>query len=375
MDLTTLILFIAGLVLLIGGAELLVRGASGLAARAGISPLVIGLTVVAFGTSSPELAVSIGSAWSGEADIALGNVIGSNIFNVLFILGLAALITPLIVAQQLIRLDVPIMIGATGLVLLLALDGSISRLDGVLLFAGIVIYTWFLIWQSRKETNKAVLEEYDEAFATEPKAAPPWPIQVGSVIAGLALLVLGSRWLVNGAIDLANTFGVSDLVIGLTIVAAGTSLPEVATSIIASIRGERDIAVGNVVGSSIFNIFAVLGISSLVSPNGIAVAPSMTTFDIPIALVVAVACLPIFFTGHLIARWEGALFMAYYVVFTVYLVLNVTEHDALPAYSGIMVAFVLPLTAVTITLLTTREIRARRGNGTTTMKELTNDIY
>ena len=359
MDLLTLLLFVCGLGLLIGGAELLVRGASGLAARVGISPLVIGLTVVAFGTSSPELAVSIGSAWSGDADIALGNVIGSNIFNVLFILGIAALITPLVVAQQLIRLDVPLMIGATVLLLLLALDGAIGRLDGVLLTTGVVAYTWFLVWQSRKETSKAVLSEYDDAFGTEPRPASTWPLQAGSVIAGLGLLVLGSRWLVGGAVELASLVGVSDLIVGLTIVAAGTSLPEVATSVIASLRGERDIAVGNVVGSSVFNILAVLGLSSLVSPGGIAVASAMTTFDIPVAIAVAFACLPIFFTGHLIARWEGALFLALYVMYTLYLVLNVTEHDALPAFSGVMLAFVLPLIALTIAVLVAREIRDR----------------
>ncbi len=358
MDLLTLILFMVGLVLLIGGAELLVRGASGLAARVGISPLVIGLTVVAFGTSSPELAVSVGSAWSGDADIALGNVVGSNIFNVLFILGLAALIAPLIVAQQLIRLDVPLMIGATVLLLLLALDGAISRLDGVLLTGGIVAYTTFLIWQSRKETNAAVLAEYDDV-------APPamaWPLQVGSVVAGLGLLVLGSRWLVDGAVQLASTLGVSDVIVGLTIVAAGTSLPEVATSILAGLRGERDIAVGNVVGSSIFNILAVLGVSSLVSPDGLNVASSMVTFDIPVAIVVAVACLPLFLTGRLIARWEGGVFLVYYVAYTLYLILNATDHDALPAYSNVMLAFVMPLTVITILVLAAREYRGRHGN-------------
>lgn len=361
MDLLTMVLFIAGLGLLIVGAELLVRGASGLATRVGISPLVIGLTVVAFGTSSPELAVSIGSAWSGDADIALGNVIGSNIFNVLFILGLAALIAPLVVAQQLIRLDVPLMIGATVLLLLLTLDGTIGRLDGVLLAGGVVAYTWFLIWQSRKETSKAILSEYDEAFGDEPRPATAWPLQLGSVIAGLGLLVLGSRWLVGGAVELASAIGVSDLIVGLTIIAAGTSLPEVATSVIASLRGERDIAVGNVVGSSIFNILAVLGLSSVVSPNGISVAPSMITFDIPVAIAVSVACLPLFFTGHLIARWEGALFLGFYGVYTLYLILNVTEHDALPAFSGVMLAFVLPLTAITILVLAVREYRDRHG--------------
>lgn len=371
MDLLTLILFVAGLGLLIGGAELLVRGASGLAARVGISPLVIGLTVVAFGTSSPELAVSIGSSRSGDADIALGNVIGSNIFNVLFILGLAALITPLVVAQQLIRLAVPLMIGATLLLLLLALDGAIGRLDGALLSGAVVAYTAFLVWQSQRETSQIVLSEYDEAFGEEPRPATAWPLQAGSVIAGLGLLVLGSRWLVGGAVELASAIGVSDLIVGLTIVAAGTSLPEVATSVIASLRGERDIAVGNVVGSSIFNILGVLGLSSLVSTDGMNVAPSMVTFDIPIAIVVALACLPIFFTGHLIARWEGALFLGYYVAYTFYLLLNAAEHDALDAYNSLMLAFVLPLTAVTIAVLAIRELRTRRGVIRTTIKEET----
>lgn len=368
MDGMTLILFVIGLVLLIGGAELLVRGASGIAARVGISPLVIGLTVVAFGTSSPELAVSVGSAWSGSADIALGNVIGSNIFNVLLILGLAALITPLVVDQQLIRLDVPLMIGATVLLLVLALDGTIGRLDGALLAGGVAAYTLFLIKQSRKETDTAILAEYDDALE-EQHVPVAWPLQLGAVIAGLALLVLGSRWLVDGAVQMASTLGVSDLIVGLTIVAAGTSLPEVATSIVASLRGERDIAVGNVVGSSIFNILAVLGLTGLVSPEGIAVAPSMITFDIPVAMVVAFATLPILFTGHLIARWEGALFLAYYVAYTLYLILNVAEHDALPAYSAVMLWFVIPLTAITILVLVARELRARRAGEHSVLKE------
>lgn len=365
MDLLTLILFIVGLGLLIGGAELLVRGASGLAARVGISPLVIGLTVVAFGTSSPELAVSVGSAWSGDADIALGNVVGSNIFNVLFILGVAALITPLIVARQLVRLDVPVMIGVTVLLLLLALDGTISRLDGVLLVGGIVAYTTFVIRQSRREIGEK--PAVDPGAESRPPAS--WPVQVGSVVGGLALLVLGSRWLVDGAVQLAGTLGVSELIVGLTIVAAGTSLPEVATSILAGLRGERDIAVGNVVGSNIFNILAVLGFSSLVTPDGLNVASSIVSFDIPVAIVVAVACLPLFFTRHLIARWEGGVFLAYYVAYTLYLILNVAEHDALPAYSSVMLAFVIPLTIITIVVLAAREYRGRHGSLHTGLKE------
>jgi cation:H+ antiporter len=179
-------------------------------------------------------------------------------------------------------------------------------------------------------------------------------LQVGFVAAGLALLVLGSRWLVDGAVELAAALGVSELVVGLTIVAAGTSLPEVATSIVATLRGERDIAVGNVVGSNLYNILAILGLSGLLAPDGIPVAPALVRFDLPVAIAVAVACLPIFFTGHLIARWEGALFLGYYVAYVLYLVLDATDHDALPAYSLAMLAFVLPLTAVTLAVVAVR---------------------
>jgi len=357
MDALTLVLFIIGLVGLIIGAELLVRGASRLAIGFGISPLVVGLTVVAFGTSSPELAVSTGSALSGQADIALGNVVGSNIFNVLFILGLSASIGTLVVAQQLIRLDVPLMIGVAILPLLLGLDGKIGRLDGLLLFAGIVAYIVFAIRQSRKET-KEIEAEYDHEFGQGGGMGPRQAvIQIALVIAGLALLVVGARWLVNGAVALARSLGLSELIIGLTIIAAGTSLPEVATSVIASLRGERDIAVGNVVGSNIFNILAVLGLTAAVAPEGVTVPVAALRFDIPFMIAVSVACLPIFFTGYRIARWEGLLFLAYYVAYTLYLVLDAAGHDALPAYSTVMFEFVAPLTAVTLLILVVRALR------------------
>lgn len=359
MDATTLVLFILGAVLLIFGAELLVRGASRLAVAFGISPLVVGLTVVAFGTSSPELAVSVQASLTGQADIAVGNVVGSNIFNILFILGTSALIVPLAVSQQLVRLDVPLLIGASVILLLMALDGRIGRLEGIVLFAGVVGYTVFLIRQSRKE-KVAIGAEYDEAFGEAPREAGSWIVNSVMAIVGLALLVLGSRWLVNGAVAVAKALGVSELVIGLTIIAAGTSLPEVATSVLASLRGERDIAVGNVVGSCLFNILAILGITSIVAPEGVRVAPAVLTFDLPVMLAATVACLPIFFTGHLIARWEGFLFLGYYVAYTTYLILGATEHDALPAFSQAMIVFILPLTVVTLGVLVVREIRLRR---------------
>lgn len=368
MDAMTIVLFVAGLALLIVGAEILVRGASRTALALGISPLVVGLTVVAFGTSAPELAVSVQSALSGPggADVALGNVVGSNIANVLLILGISAAITPLVVQQQLIRLDVPLMIGVSALVLIMALDGTIGRIDGLILFAGIVAYTIFAIRQSRKESAE-VQQEYSAEFGNgNQRSIAVWLKNLALIAGGLALLVLGARWLVDGAITVARAFGVSELVIGLTVVAVGTSLPEIATSIIAALRGERDIAVGNVVGSNLFNLLSVLGVTSIVAPTGVSVAPAALNFDIPVMIAVAVACLPIFFTGRLIARWEGWLFLGYYVAYTLYLVLAATEHDMLPAFSGMMTLFVLPLTAMTLIYLVWRALRAERANAATT---------
>jgi len=354
----TVLFFCLGLVALIAGAELLVRGASKLALSLGISPLVVGLTVVAFGTSSPELAVSVQSAHAGQVDIALGNVVGSNIFNVLFILGLSALIAPLLVAQQLIRQEVPIMIGASALLFGLAVDGGVSRLDGALLFGLLVAYTVFLIRQSRKATRE--LEGECAAELGTSGWDRHWSAQLALIAVGLALLVLGSNWLVEAAIVFAKYLGVSEMVIGLTVIAAGTSLPEVATSIMAALRGQRDIAVGNVVGSNTFNILGVLGLSSLVAPASLTVAPAMLAFDIPVMIAVALACLPIFFTGNLIARWEGALFFAYYFAYAAYLILAAREHDALATYGFAMITFVLPLTALTLVLVVWREWRTQR---------------
>jgi cation:H+ antiporter len=357
----SLLWFALGLAALVVGAEALVRGASRLALSAGISPLVVGLTVVAFGTSSPELAVSVQSALSGQVDLAIGNVVGSNVFNVLFILGASALIVPLLVHQQLVRQEVPVMIGMSLLLWALAADGSIARWDGALLAGLLVAYTGFVIRQSRREVG-AVRQEYEEGMPRDGSAWDRhWAVQVLLVAVGLGLLVLGADWLVEAAIAFARAFGVSELVIGLTIVAAGTSLPEVATSILAALRGERDIAVGNVVGSNIFNLLGVLGVSALVAPTGLAVAPAVLSFDLPVMTGVAVACLPVFFTGNRIDRWEGLVFLAYYVAYTVYLILRATEHDALAPFSLAMGTFVLPLTVVTLALFIYRHWRASRG--------------
>ena len=355
--------FIPGLLALIIGAELLVRGASRLALSLGISPLVVGLTVVAFGTSSPELAVSVQSAWSGQVDIAMGNVVGSNILNVLFILGISALIAPLLVHRQLIRQEVPMMIGISLLLWALVADGGISRGDGLLLVVLLIGYNFLIIRQSRRDGVAA--SEQAPAIDTAGGRSwnAHWLVQMLLIVGGMGLLVLGSNWLVEAAVTLARRLGMSEAIVGLTIVAAGTSLPEVATSIMAAVRGERDIAVGNVVGSNIFNILAVLGISASVAPGDLIVAPSILAFDLPVMVAVAVACLPIFFTDHLIARWEGALFLAYYAAYTTYLILDAAGHAVQSGFSLAMSGFALPLTAITLIVLAWRQWRRRRAAG------------
>ena len=356
----TLFFFCAGLVLLVVGAEALVRGASRLAGALGISPLIIGLTVVAFGTSAPELSISVQSAVSGQAGIAVGNVVGSNIFNVLFILGLSACITPLVVAQQLVRLDVPVMIAISALVFVLGADGVISRLEGGVLFLCLVGYTLFLIYLSRRE-NRDVQAEYEKEYGKSGQAASGRHIlNAGLVLGGLGLLILGSTWLIDSAVILAQYLGLSELIVGLTIVAAGTSLPEVMTSVIASFRGERDIAVGNVVGSNLFNMMGVMGLSSMVAPAGLSVSSVALGFDLPVMVAVSVMCLPIFLTGNLISRWEGVLFLSYYVAYMVYLVLGATHHDALPAVGVVMLYAVVPLTALILLIGFVRAILFRR---------------
>lgn len=351
-------LLVAGLILLVVGADWLVRGASKLASAFGISPLIIGLTVVAYGTSAPEMAVSVSSAFKGQADLALGNVVGSNIFNVLFILGIAAMVTPLIVNKQLVRLDVPVMIAASIFLFAVGYDGVIGKIDGVLLFSGAVAYTLFLIYESRKEQKKAGIAEVPQAPAEE---SGHWLGNLGWIAIGLVALVVGSRLLVDSAVSIAQFYGVSELIIGLTIVAAGTSLPEVATSIVAAIKGERDIAVGNVVGSNIFNILAVLGLSSLVSPGGIEVSKQALAFDLPVMIAVAVVCLPVFFAGFAISRLNGAIFFAFYIAYVVYLIFQSTGNAALGTYQSALIYGVAPLTVMSLIYMTVVGLRKHRA--------------
>ena len=272
---TSIAILIVGLVALVAGAEFLVRGASRLAARTGMSSVVIGLTVVAFGTSAPELAVSVGDALRGGPEagsIAIGNVVGSNIANILLVLGTAAAVGgSLFVAQRIVRLDVPIMIGASVLLLVFVLNESLSRVEGVVFLLLLAVYlTWTVITATRGSAPD-IVTEYDEALDPEALAKASVLSDIGFLVLGLVLLVFGSQALVSSASDIATDLGVSDLVIGLTVVAIGTSLPEVATSVLAAIRGQRDLAVGNAIGSNLFNLLAVLGVTAVVSPNAIPV--------------------------------------------------------------------------------------------------------
>lgn len=354
------LMLVGGLILLIAGGEGLVRGASRLAAAMGISPLIIGLTVVAFGTSSPEFAISLIASLSGQANLTVGNIIGSNIFNVLFILGLSAMITPLIISQQLVRLDVPLMVVVSLLTLLLARDGRFSQLEGLLFFVGLVIYLFLLFRISQRESAE-VKEEYEHEFGSRPQSnGRHMFFNILLAGGGMAMLVFGSRWLVQGSVEIARALGVSELVIGLTIIAAGTSMPEVITSVIASLRGERDIAVGNVVGSNLFNLLGVLGLTALITPGGVVIPESARQLDLPVMTAVAVACIPIFFSGTKILRREGALFFFYYIAYTVYLILDAIRHPILPLFTQIMLGIVLPITILTLTVVMIRVIGQRR---------------
>ncbi|MCO6047516.1 calcium/sodium antiporter [Aeoliella sp. ICT_H6.2] len=315
---------VGGFIALIGGGELLVRGASNLAAAARVSPLIIGLTVVAFGTSAPELAVALQSCYAGKTGLAVGNAVGSNISNLLLILGISALAAPLAVNVRMFRIDIPAMIVAAVLLWVFGLSGSISRIEGLFCCVLLVAYFTFTIRQGRRESAVATSESLiAESEITYDPRTSTWGgvvMDIVKLVIGLALLVGGANLLVDACVKLAQGFGVSDLVIGLTVVAIGTSLPELVTSLMASLRGQRDLAVGNVVGSNILNILLVLGLSAMVAPTGIAVDAQSMHFDIPFLIVISLAAVPIFFSGFGITRIEGGAMLLYYVAYLAYLV-------------------------------------------------------
>ena len=302
-----------GLLLLYFGAEGLVRGSAALAMRLGVSPLLIGLTIVAYGTSMPELLVSVTASFEGYGEIAVGNVVGSNIFNVAFILGVSALIFPLQVKTRLVRIDLPVMIVVSVLCLGLLLDHRLGRIEGIILFSGALLYTILNAVFARREPDENIPSEIGvDVLRTNKRYA----VLILMILGGLFLLVAGSKLLVQGAVSLALALGVSKAVISLTIISAGTSLPELATSAIASLRKLPDIAIGNIVGSNIFNILCILGISSIVSPL---MSIGIHLADLLIMSGIAMITLPLMSTRHSLSRWEGALLSALYVLYVVHL--------------------------------------------------------
>ena len=374
---------VLGLVLLVAGGELLVRGASGLATRIGMSSLVVGLTVVAFATSAPELAVTLGAVMGGEPGLAVGNVVGSSIANVLMILGSSAIILPLLVKVQLVRIDIPFMAALSILFLLLAIDGGFSRVDGLILLVLLVLYIAVAIILSRRDGHVDDLRGPGASIATasagrvgqtarktgdtmteaveDVEARGSIGRDVVLVLIGVVLLVVGANILVKGATGIATAFGVSDLIVGLTVVAIGTSLPELATSIVAVRRGQRDLAVGNVVGSNIFNIGAVAGLAAMISPTGLPVPESALALDIPLMIAASVVLLPLAFTGSVIARWEGGLLVALYVSYLLYTVLAAAERPILQGFTTVMLWFITPLVVLTVISTVIHEISRRRA--------------
>jgi cation:H+ antiporter len=350
------LLAIIGLGVLVWGADLLVRGAAQLAALIGVPALFVGLTVVAFGTSLPELAIALRAAAGGQDALTVGNVLGSNIANILLILGLGALLAPMVIAPSLLRREVPLMIVISAALWAVSHDLAITPSDGVvlLLLAGL----WLL------QSGLAALDENREL-----RVATQQPLFRGRVVVlnsaltvgGLALVVVGAQLLTDNAVVLARAFGVGELFIGLTIVAIGTSLPEIATTVLAALRGERELAVGNVVGSNIINIGVVLGLTALVTPGGVSVPSAALNFDLPVVMVSAVACLPIFLTGELIGRPQGALFFGFYLAYLGYLIIDALNAPFRDQYLAALLYFVLPLTAVTLAAVVWRLRRGRRA--------------
>lgn len=294
------------LVLLFVGAEGLVRGSAALALRAGLSPLVVGLTIVAFGTSSPELVVSVQAGLSQQGDIAVGNVVGSNVFNIAVILGTTALLCPIPVHRQILKIDAPIALGVALILVLLLLDDGLGRLEGGLLLVGIVAYTWMNVVLARRQGVVTAGESED---SPAPSPARHWTVDVVFILVGLVVLVLGSRLLVEHSVSVARDIGISEAVIGLTIVAAGTSMPELATSLVAAVRKQPDIAIGNVVGSNIFNILGILGLASFLSPLN---AAGISIVDYAAMIVLTVLLIPLLFTGRLLHRLEGVALLLLY---------------------------------------------------------------
>ncbi len=324
----TLLFFILGLAGLIVGAEFFLRAVDRFGLKWGVSPMVMGLTVVAFATGAPELAISLKAAMNDSADLVLGNIIGSNIANILLILGITGFITPLQIKLRIVRIDVPIVIAMSIVLYLLALDGVLSLTDGIVLLLGLLTYSVFTFLQVRK--NKVDISELYGHEEVELATGTLFYVKnIGFLLAGLALIALGANWMVSSAVTIAQLLGMSELVVGLTIVSIGTSLPEVATSMTAARKGNADIAVANVLGSNIYNIMLTLGLTIVVAPGVLEVSRNALMLDMPFMIAVAVGCIPIFLTGFDLDRKDASLFLFYYAAYLIYLILEATGSEYL----------------------------------------------
>jgi cation:H+ antiporter len=348
----SLLQWVAGLLLLIGGAELLVRAAVGLAAGWGVRPLIIGLTLIGLCSSAPQLTVSLQAVFSETPDIAVGSVLGSTVFNLLVTLGLAALLTPLRVSRPVVRLDIPMMIGAAALVFGLAIDQRLGRLDGFILMAGLALYM-ALVWrQSRYHARPCP--------KTPVPTEHPWGRGLGLLVVGVALLAAGGRVLLDAALELALDYGLSDRIIGLTIVAIGASMPELATSLIAARRGQRDLAVGNVIGSSLFNLLGVLGLTAVLAPGPLSISPNALDFDLPVMLAVAALCWPLFYAGYRIGRLKGLVMLGLYLAYGVHVLAFATGLPLAGQVQHLMLYYVLPPLGLVLAVQTLRAWRRQR---------------
>lgn len=361
--------FLGGLIGLLIGGHFVVDGASKIGARFGLSPMVIGLTVVAAGTSAPELAVVFRAIAADDTELAIGSIIGSNIANVLLVLGLVATFGTIRVTNRVVRVDIPIMIGASVALLVLSLDNRLSRLDGILLFSALVAFVTWTLWATPKHTEEHLGEGGGGPGADlgiRVKAGPlagglkALGVEVVGLVVGIGALAVAARFVVSGAEEIAISLGVPELIVGLTIVALGTSAPEIVTTVIAALKGRRDLAVGNAVGSNIFNILLVLGASTTLAPRGIAISRDALELDLPILVAAAVACLPIVFWDNKLDRWEGAVFVGYYLAYLTFLVLDATGHRASDPFAFVLLAFVMPLTVLTLAVVVFRQRRADR---------------
>jgi len=316
---TAVLQLVGGLVALVVGAELLVGAGARLAARFGVRPIIVGLTVVALGTSIPELAVGIDAALSGSPELAIGNIVGTNLVNILLILGLSAALVPVAFDRATLRYDVPAMTASALALYLLSVNGTLTRLEGVLLLLGGLIYLAVRAWASLGE----------DAGTPEPESGPPGtgpgiPRMTLQLLAGIVVVVVGAELLVDGAVSSARSLGVSDAVIGLTVVAVGTSAPELVTTVVTTIRGNREIAIGNLIGSSVFNITIILGLTVMVAPHGVPVPEGVLAADLILLAVVGLAAVPAMVSGRRMSRVEGGLFVGVYVVYLGWLLLTRT---------------------------------------------------